>query len=57
MWQFIAGVFVGAAFGVSLMCLFVAGNRADDEMLNDENWKGRKIKEQADKKKNEGNIQ
>lgn len=50
MWQFIVGVFVGTAFGVSLMCLFVAGSRADEQMLNDENWKGRKKKEQADVK-------
>ena len=38
------------AFGVSLMCLFVAGSRADEQMLNDENWKGRQKKEQADSK-------
>lgn len=33
MWQFIAGVFVGAAFGVTLMCLFVAGSRTDEDMF------------------------
>lgn len=35
MWQFIVGAMVGAIAGVSLMCLFVAGGQADENMLKD----------------------
>lgn len=34
MWQFIAGTMAGCTVGVTLMCLFIVGGKADKNQVN-----------------------